>query len=120
MRKYILLSLSLFLVGCASGPETFEANCGPQTVLHPAPPDQLKMLKVEWTLFNREKIEKLLADYPDQDFAIFALTARGYENLSLNMQEIIRYIGDQKDIIIFYRESFPAIEDLKKENNEQE
>jgi hypothetical protein len=41
----------------------------------------------------------------DGDFVIFAMTPVGYEKMSANLQEIKRYIGQQKDIIYYYREA---------------
>ena len=41
----------------------------------------------------------------DGDFVIFAVTPVGYEKMSANLQEIKRYIGQQKDIIYYYREA---------------
>ena len=41
----------------------------------------------------------------DGEFVIFAITPVGYERMSANLQEIKRYIGQQKDIIYYYREA---------------
>ena len=78
------------------------------------------MRNVDWTVFNRAKIEKLLADYPDQEIVLFALSAKGYENLSLNVAEIIRYVKEQKNVIIYYREILPEAEKLLEEANTEE
>jgi hypothetical protein len=39
------------------------------------------------------------------EVAYVALSMRDYENLALNMAEINRYIGQQKNIIIYYEEA---------------
>jgi len=41
----------------------------------------------------------------DGDFVIFAVTPEGYERMAANLQEIKRYIGQQKEIIYYYREA---------------
>ena len=41
----------------------------------------------------------------DGEFVIFGRTPVGYERMSANLQEIKRYIGQQKDIIYYYREA---------------
>ena len=41
----------------------------------------------------------------DGEFVILAVTPVGYEKLSANLQEIKRYINQQKDIIYYYREA---------------
>ena len=47
------------------------------------------------------EVEKLL----DGDFAVFAVTPGGYQALSTNLQEIKRYIAQQQEIIMYYREA---------------
>ena len=39
------------------------------------------------------------------DFVIMAITPKGYENMAYNLQEIKRYINQQKEIILYYREA---------------
>lgn len=41
----------------------------------------------------------------DGDFVIFAITPDGYERMAANLQEIKRYINQQKEIIYYYREA---------------
>lgn len=48
----------------------------------------------------RERFEK---DYGD--FVFFAISVPDYENLSLNMAELKRYIDQQKTIIVYYEKS---------------
>jgi hypothetical protein len=48
-----------------------------------------------------ERLEKLQGG----SFVIFAMTPQTYENMAYNLQEIRRYIGQQKEIIIYYREA---------------
>ena len=113
MKTFALLFTLLFLVACGGvKPITIIADPVDPIVIHPNLPAQLSMRKVEWTVFNREKLEKLLADFPNQEIVFFAISAKGYENLSLNMGEIIRYLKEQKNVIIYYRESFPSPEVL--------
>lgn len=47
------------------------------------------------------EVEKLL----DGPFVVFAVTPSGYQALSTNLQEIKRYIAQQKEIIYYYREA---------------
>jgi len=109
MKYFLVILTMLFIAGCGGVKDVnIKATPVQPVVIHPPIPDQLQMRNVEWTVFNREKIEKLLADYPDQEIVLFALSAKGYENLSLNMAEVIRYVKEQKGVIIYYREEFPS------------
>ena len=38
-------------------------------------------------------------------FVIFGLTPQDYENMAFNLQELRRYIRQQKEIIIYYRQA---------------
>ena len=108
MKFALILLSALVLAGCGAKTVDIKADPVQPIVIHPPIPDQLQMREVKWTVFNREKIEQLLADFPDQEIVLFALSAKGYENLSLNMGEVIRYLKEQKGVIIYYREEFPS------------
>lgn len=41
----------------------------------------------------------------DGDFVVLAVTPEGYERMAANLQEIKRYINQQKEIIYYYREA---------------
>ena len=58
----------------------------------------------------------------DGDFVIFAITPVGYEKLSANLQEIKRYINQQKDIIYYYREATApkGVDGWLEENKERQ
>ena len=81
MIRFIpLLAIILLTSGCF-GSKIVDIKADPveRTIIHPNVPAQLSMRRVEWTVFNRAKIEKLLADYPNQEVVLFALSAKGYE-----------------------------------------
>ena len=50
--------------------------------------------------------------------AYYALTTKEYENLSMNMAEITRYIKETLGIIEFYREYDKKEEDKEKDTND--
>ena len=118
--KYILILITTLALSGCFGTKDVDIKADPvqPVVIHPPIPDQLQMREVKWTVFNRAKIEKLLADYPDQEIVLFALSAKGYENLSLNMAEVIRYLKEQKGVIIYYREEFPSPDETGEEIEE--
>ena len=41
----------------------------------------------------------------DGRFVVFALTPDGYEKMSENFQEVRRFVRQQKELIIYYREA---------------
>ena len=58
----------------------------------------------------------------DGDFVIFAITPEGYERMAANLQEIKRYINQQKEIIYYYREATApkGVDGWLEENKERQ
>lgn len=59
------------------------------------------------------------------DFVVMAITPKGYENMAYNLQEIKRYLNQQKEIIMYYREATAAdksdeAEDWSEKNQSQQ
>ena len=50
------------------------------------------------------------------DFVLMGMTPKGYENMSANLQDIKRYIKQQKEIILYYREATGAESNNDKED----
>ena len=98
----MLLLSSLLLTGCA-GTRILDiiSEPAPIVIQHPPPPRGVTMRKVEWRVLNATILQKMLENGDDVQF--IALTPAGYENLSLNMSEIKRYIKQQKQVIIYYQ-----------------
>ena len=74
----------------------------PELVLPNA--DVLRMKDVEWILITPENFEAKVAELSKngRPVVFFALTDKGYENLSLNFSSIRAFIQQQKAIIIAY------------------
>lgn len=65
------------------------------------------MVDVDWTVMTPQLMEQYLKDLEDGSAPIsayYSLTTKEYENLSMNMAEIKRYLQDTLHIIEFYRE----------------
>ena len=58
------------------------------------------------------KLEKLR----DGTYVLFGLTPQDYENMAYNLQELRRYIRQQKEIIIYYRQATQDDEDTDSED----
>ena len=124
----ILLFLTLLLVsGCSilgSGRDIPEVK--PVEVVtvvkkaptyHPPLPNQINPVPVEWTVLNPELMQEYLDDLNEGNAptnAWYALTTKGYENLSTNMAEVKRYLRQVLSILKYYRE----LDDQEAETNE--
>jgi len=107
--KLPLLTLlsSVFLVSCSTPMKEISITTieepRPQIVLPTV--DQFNARMVEFIIVtpnNIEEIYKRLED-GDKQIALFALTPDGYQNISLNMADIIKLIEQQKSIIAAYK-----------------
>ena len=55
-------------------------------------------------LLKKKQIERI-SKMQDGTFVIFGMTPQDYENMAYNLQELRRYIRQQKEIIIYYRDA---------------
>lgn len=119
MKLILASSLLLLTSGCAS--------VEPQVVLktdyvvkdipvqpHPKP---LNLHRVKWYAVTPENMEEFLARFEEEAGinVFFAVSVPDYENMSLNIAELRRYMNQQKALIVYYEES---IETMIKETPE--
>ena len=127
MNELIVISLvgALLLSGCST---TKELNITTEPIQKPAlvlpNVDQLNLQDVEWFVINEENVEtvwKRIAD-DKKDIVLFGLTDDGYEQLALNLSDIMTLIQQQKAIIGAYKEYYEdaekAIDDANAEKEE--
>jgi uncharacterized protein YcfL len=115
-----LLGLTL-LAGCASQPQRIEISAKPidkpQLVLPPV--EQLRLKDVEWVVITEENAQevfaKLLKDRKDP--VLIGLTDDGYEQLSLNISDIMTLIAQQRQIIAAYQNYYEESEQALEEAN---
>jgi hypothetical protein len=71
-------------------------------------PEPVKLSRVEWVVITPENIDEVFEEFQNNnyDLVVFGLTDEGYENLSVNMAEIRKYIVDQKSIISAYKQYY--------------
>ena len=98
----------------------------PLRIYQPPLPQEIDLLNVNFFVITEEnyeekkrEIEKIL----DGNFVVFALTPDGYEKMAENFQEVRRYVRQQKELIIYYREATTESEGTTAEewleNNEE-
>lgn len=75
----------------------------PELVLPEADPVQTR--PVNWTIITEDNYEEVFDKLRDErrDVVLFGLTDRGYENLSLNINDLRTFIQQQNSIIFAYR-----------------
>ena len=115
--KLLLLAVLLLVSGCSilgSGRDIPEVK--PVEVVtvvkkapmyHPPLPNNIESVPVEWTVLNPELMQAYLDDLTEGNAPTnvwYALTTKGYENLSINMAEVKRYLRQVISIVKYYKE----------------
>lgn len=114
MKNVSLLIASMLLFGCASDKIEIQSAIVDRPKLELSSPTPIKMNDVKWVIITKENFQEVLKNTKGP-IAFFALTENGYENLSLNMAEIKRYILEQKLIISSYKDYYDGEEEKEKE-----
>lgn len=103
----------LFLAGCSGltrKPETeikVVTKIVPTTIPTVAQPKPIQLNDTRVWVVTEENLEKFIAEFKEQygEVAFVALSMRDYENLALNIGDLKRYIGQQKEIIVYYEKA---------------
>ena len=79
-------------------------------------PKQLDLSDVDWYVVTERNMEEFLEKFEKDngDIVFMAISVRGYENISLNLADLRRYILQQKEIIIYYEDSVKPKEQEKE------
>ena len=117
LMKTLIFLFLLLISGCSilgSGRDIPEVKpVEVVTVVKKAPtnhtplPNQIEPVPVEWTVLNPELMQEYLDDLNEGKAptnAWYALTTKGYENLSTNMAEVKRYLRQVLSILKYYSE----------------
>jgi len=126
MKTIILLSAVFILSGCSlfqeqtqyiDRPVPSDFALTPATQVDPIESKEVVFNVISRKDFTKAAMEKYGLDinqaaelaetvYED-DIALMTLSLKAYENLGENMQEIIRYIRDQRAVIQYYKNNVP-------------
>ena len=70
-------------------------------------PKPVDMIDVKFYVVTEENYEEFKEKFmkTNNDYVFYLVSVHDYENLSLNMSELFRYIKQQKDIVIYYEEA---------------
>jgi hypothetical protein len=113
MIKETLLAgvLAVTLSGCSSMlPKTVDYSAKPveRPLLILPESEIVNMKEVDYIVVTEENIEVVWRELEaaGKPIVLFALTHEGYEALALNNAEVVRYLSEQKAILIAYKEYY--------------
>jgi hypothetical protein len=121
MKKLLALSLIIpLLTGCASfsfgkpkvQPVEIQTTAVERTSLNLPHPTPLSPRNPQWIIITPENAEQVWKDLESKNsnLVLFAITDRGYEELSVTMAEIRNFINSQRHIIIKYKEYYEPVD----------
>lgn len=73
------------------------------------------MSELSWYVVTEDNIDTFFTELKKEQNGVivfFAITPKDYENLSINVSDIRRYIIQQKEIIEYYEKSIKDIPDF--------
>ena len=78
-------------------------------IYHPPLPQAIQLERPDWYVVSDQNIDefmdKLAKIQGEENIpTFFALSPQGYEKMSGNLQEMRRYILEQKEIIVYYKD----------------
>ena len=77
-------------------------------IYQPQLPRKIDLQDVQFFVVTEKNLEEQIEKISKMQggtFVIFVLTPQDYENMAFNLQELRRYIRQQKEIIIYYRDA---------------
>lgn len=112
MKNLVLISLVLFASGCAllqkpEKPIEVKTIVENPPMYHPPLPYPMSLSEVDWEIITPELMEVYLQNVEKGEAprrAYYSLSSKEYENLSMDMAEITRYLSDILSIIKYYRD----------------
>lgn len=115
--KKLLLALPLVLAACGSSPTVIT-----RPVLHERAPfvppaiTPAQQQPIEWVVVTRDNAQDKFKEIESRagSSTVFALSPQGYQNLSLNVAELRRYIEQQNSVIMAMRKYY---EEPASQNN---
>lgn len=108
MNKILSISLFLciFLTACSQKSTTHVvAHSQPIPIVHPTKPRPVIIREVNVKVLEKSQVEEKIkqSEATGERFAIMTISPDSFENLGLNLADIIRYIQQSQAIIEYYR-----------------
>ena len=110
LRLVLLLISSCSMGGRRATPNPIEIISAPIQIeiYHPPLPKAIQLERPDWYVVSEKNIDEFMEKLSKiQGFegvpTFFALSPQGYEKMSGNLQEMRRYILEQKEIIVYYK-----------------
>ena len=103
----VVALISLILIGCSANVKQIELKVSPVKPIPLVLPevDKINLDDIEWFVITKGNAEAVFAELEKKNYdeALFGLTDKGYENISVNMSKILTLVQQQELIIGAYK-----------------
>jgi hypothetical protein len=106
IKSIILISCLFVIANCSMMPTAKPVEvvtiAEPVPLYHPPLPLEVGLVDIDWEILTPDLMKEYLENYENGSapaIAYYSLTSKEYENLSMNMAEIKRYLRDTLSII---------------------
>jgi len=108
VKKIILASCCLFLTACTETTKVLDKPVLVERAELIVPPAQpIMQSDMNWTVITPENYAAKAEELSTKgNVVLFALTPQGYQNLSMNVAELRKYIQQQNAVIAAYQEYY--------------
>lgn len=119
VKHLTIWSLLLLTSGCST-PVVKQTEYVQQVIEQKERPRNVQMNDVNWYVVTPENLEEFLEDFKKKtgDVVFLAISVPHYENMSLNLSELRRYIEQQQSIILYYENSINNPDTINKDSEE--
>ena len=96
-----------------------EIRTVPLKVYQPPSPASLQLHDVSWFVLTEENLEEKLEQIRDLQMdgvVLFAITPDDYEKMAGNLQEVKRFVNQQRNLILYYRKATTSEKDTLAED----
>ena len=114
--------VALLISGCSTPVKRIEVSAKPveRPSLELPKADELNLKEVDWIVVTEDNYQEVFDKIRSsgRPVALFALTDKGYENISVNFSAIRSYIQQQQAIILAYKNYYEKSEEALDKANE--
>lgn len=123
LKIFSLLLLTSSIIGCATPQETIVVRNKyiDQNIQVQPKPKPVEMIDLKFYAVTEDTLDQFLQKFEKEngDIVFFAISVPGYENLSLNVAELRRYIEQQKSLIVYYENNIKSNQEASREVTEE-
>ena len=119
MRKILLVFPLLFVTACSSSTVVSRPVLVERTPFTPPIVAPVQQQPLEWVVVTRDNSQQKFSELENRtgSSTMFALSPQGYQNLSLNVAELRRYIEQQNAVIVAMRKYYEEQNSNPNSNN---